>query len=370
MLNSHRKDGLVEWMKDMLNHSFVLDATETYVGTMSYFEELVEEHRKNRFDSRIRGFVPTIGVFHTPLPLAAAFQTYDEKYSISKRKFVPPTFNEIRHILNLAQIMAIGSKLELISFDGDQTLYQDGGNFEASNLELASGIITLLCNNVKVAVITAAGYGLDGSKYELRLRGLLDRFVSEGLTKAQIECFHVVGGECNYLLQSTVVADADGAAGGFKVRLVPVPVELWQAEHLNGPRPGFWPQEHITQMLDVAEKSMRDTVSELNLRAKILRKERAVGVYPGGKAMIAAVPKGHGSNKIKREALDELVLRLMECLRRHDPPISLPYCVFNGGSDAWLDVGNKSVGMAALQAYFKLDPANCLHVGDQVRHAV
>jgi hypothetical protein len=48
------------------------------------------------------------------------------------------------------------------------------------------------------------------------------------------------------------------------------------------------------------------------------------------------------------------------------PPISLPYCVFNGGTDAWLDIGNKSVGVAALQAYFHLDPATCLHVGDQV----
>jgi len=98
----------------------------------------------------------------------------------------------------------------------------------------------------------------------------------------------------------------------------------------------------------------------------VLRKERAIGVYPGGAEMSAAVPVGHGSKKLKREALDELVLRAMEALRAHQPRFKLPYCVFNGGTDAWLDIGNKSVGVAALQAYLHIPQANCLHVGDQV----
>ena len=67
------------------------------------------------------------------------------------------------------------------------------------------------------------------------------------------------------------------------------------------------------------------------------------------------------------EALDELVLRVTEALRSHSPRITLPYCVFNGGTDAWLDIGNKSVGVAALQAYLNIPAANSLHVGDQVR---
>ena len=75
--------------------------------------------------------------------------------------------------------------------------------------------------------------------------------------------------------------------------------------------------------------------------------------------------QGHGSKKLKREALDELVLRVMECIRTAEPPIDLPICVFNGGRDAWLDVGNKKVGVEALQAFFGLDNHNCLHVGDQ-----
>jgi hypothetical protein len=118
ILQSHRKDGLIEWMKEMLNHSFVLNAKETYNDTMLFFEELIEEHHRNRDTSRLRTLVPTVGRFHTNLELAKAFKLYDDKYSISKRTMIPPSVNEIRHILNLSQIMAIGKNLQMISFDG------------------------------------------------------------------------------------------------------------------------------------------------------------------------------------------------------------------------------------------------------------
>jgi len=72
---------------------------------------------------------------------------------------------------------------------------------------------------------------------------------------------------------------------------------------------------------------------------------------------------GHGSKKLKREALDEVVLRVMDALRKSR--IALPYCAFNGGRDAWVDVGDKSVGVAALQAWLGLPNSACLHVGDQ-----
>lgn len=296
VLSSLRKDALIEWMKDMLNHSFVLDARDSYEGTMKYFETLVDEHR-NAYEnkgsrSRLKEYVPTVGRFLTPLPMSQAFAIYDAKYSISKRRFVSPTFNEIRHILNLSQVMAIGPHLQLITFDGDQTLYSDGGNFE-DNEDLASSIISLLCHGVKVAVVTAAGYGLDGSKYARRLRGLLDRFVTEGLSPAQVQNFFVFGGECNYLLRCTLQQqqqqtaedststksvdeagfedqDQDREEAGLEAVIVPVPVEEWQAPHLPGPKPTLWPAEEIKTLLDVAERSMRDTVGELNLRAKVM----------------------------------------------------------------------------------------------------
>lgn len=65
ILSSHRKDGLIEWIKNMLNHSFVLDAAETYADTMSHFEVLVEEHKKDPLRSRLKQYIPSIGIFHT-----------------------------------------------------------------------------------------------------------------------------------------------------------------------------------------------------------------------------------------------------------------------------------------------------------------
>ena len=363
MLLTDRKDGLIDWMKEMLFHSFVLNEKETYCGTMMYFEELIEEHRYfnatdeanyssrrlNNETSRLKQYVPTVGRFFTSLPLHKAFKIYDEKYFISERNFVAPSFNEIRHILNLAQIMvtnnsyllifsifdkikfrlchyqAIGRNLQLISFDGDQTLYSDGGNFE-DNDELASAIILLLKHNVKVALITAAGYGyygalnickvvhnaiwgiyllrignrsihrdqifrcvlsntflyanrLDGSRYAQRLRGLLDRFIIESLDASEVACFYVFGGECNYLLQcnlqvrttvdnglptslhitprlNEMYACLCGTEASKEVVLIPIPVEVWQAEHLRAPKPFYWPADQVTQLLDIAEGSM------------------------------------------------------------------------------------------------------------------
>ena len=56
--------------------------------------------------------------------------------------------------------------------------------------------------------------------------------------------------------------------------------------------PLHWDSKEITTILDIAEKSIRSSVSNLRLRAKVLRKDRAVGLYPGGDEMTAVVPKG------------------------------------------------------------------------------
>eukprot|EP01083_Nonionella_stella_P241924 844325_1 len=101
LLTPHRKDGLVEWMKSMLNHSFVLDALDTTAAdTFSHFEMLIDEHRKaeslalmdpnnnNTPPSRLKQLVPTVGTFHTHLPLRKAFIAYNKKYALTKRKFI------------------------------------------------------------------------------------------------------------------------------------------------------------------------------------------------------------------------------------------------------------------------------------------
>ncbi len=291
----------------MLNHSFVLDALDTTAAdTFSHFEMLIEEHRKvetlaklnpNTSPSRLKQLVPSVGTFHTYLPLRKAFIAYNKKYSITKRKFISISFNELRHILNLAQIMALrtgepgsddggnsedgdrastdrsfraslrawenspersqtaakpglpppmslgetvsdvsdslrqsltlsettiktstthvslrASQMDavtgigkfkgpkMITFDGDQTLYSDGANFE-DNPELANYLYLLLRNGVTLALVTAAGYGYQAAKYETRLSGLLAFFKAKGLPTEDCERFFLFGGECNYLLK-------------------------------------------------------------------------------------------------------------------------------------------------------------------------
>lgn len=57
--------------------------------------------------SRLQMLVPTVKTFFTRLPLRMAFEAYDTKYAVTARKHVCISFNEIRHILNLSQIMAM-----------------------------------------------------------------------------------------------------------------------------------------------------------------------------------------------------------------------------------------------------------------------
>ena len=58
------------------------------------------------------------------------------------------------------------------------------------------------------------------------------------------------------------------------------------------------------------------------------------------------------------------MLRAQEALAR-EGAAAVPFCAFNGGSDAWVDVGNKRVGVTGLQRFLAVSPEGCLHVGDQ-----
>lgn len=433
LLTPHRKDGLIEWMKDMLNHSFVLDCLDTTApDTFSHFEMLIEEHRfhdESNGPSRLRQLVPTVGTFHTHLPLRKAFIAYNKKYALTKRKFITISFNELRHILNLAQIMALrgeddhdddnheadrrdslhtslkewanspgffhhdkdvltshspptefslgdpaiqesaGPTAEekgtsssstnddvssmsnksfrgptMITFDGDQTLYRDGANFEG-NPQLANYLYLLLRHGVTLAVVTAAGYEYNTEKYELRLSGLLSYFKSKNLPEKDCERFYLFGGECNFLLKL-----------GPDYKLHPVkeygPGGWKTATKFIQDTPGNWNEDEIQSLLDIAETTIMRSMKELRLRGSILRKKRAVGLYP------------RSNQLIPREALDEIVLRVHEMLNQHKS-LTLPFCAFNGGSDVWVDVGNKRVGVEMLAAYLGIAPDRIIHVGDQ-----
>mmetsp|Transcript_7626 Transcript_7626/g.18366 ORF Transcript_7626/g.18366 Transcript_7626/m.18366 type:complete len:456 (-) Transcript_7626:30-1397(-) len=371
-------------MKSMLTHSFVLDALETSGGdTFSHFEMLVEEHRRLEAEgsgrpSRLKQLVPTVGTFHTRLPLRQAFEVYNEKYKLTKRKHIQISFNEIRHIMNLAQVMAMrgvcepkdGSKEgdaevkdaestdcknsveefngpKMITFDGDQTLYSDGSNFD-SNPRLANYLYELVHSGVTVAVVTAAGYEYNVEKYEFRLSGLLNYFKSKNLTDEECQRFYLFGGECNYLMRL-----------GNDFRLHPVketgPGGWITATKYLPDSPGNWSEEEIQTLLDTSEKAVTESLNDQNLRGRVIRKRRSIGLVP------------ESGQTIPREALDETVLRCQSKLSMMNEGIgsNLSFCAFNGGRDVWVDVGNKKVGVQVLGAYLGVDASDILHIGDQ-----
>ena len=148
----------------------------------------------------------------------------------------------------------------MITFDGDQTLYDDGGNFSADSI-LCVLLCKLLEAGVNVVLVTAAGYGYQCEKYEARLTGLLEYLVQEEVAAEAMERFYVMGGECNYLMQLT-----------GQGRLRKVEEEEWQSPDLPGPKPRLWEKAAVSQVLDVAEDTVRSCVSNLQLRAKVIRK--------------------------------------------------------------------------------------------------
>ena len=206
---------------------------------------------------------------------------YDAKYKVSSRRCVQPSFNEVRHVLNLAQVLAMRqTQLRLVSFDGDCTLYSDGKDF--SDPKLARYIALLLRRGVHVALVTAAGYAYDAQRYMRRLAGLFAYFELHQLAADVAARFWVLGGECNYLLACEAYVSEEAVGGGqgggqggggsLRYRLVSKE-QVWAA---------VWSPDDLASqsMLDVAEASLRATLGELQLRGSIIRKPRAVNPNP------------------------------------------------------------------------------------------
>ncbi|KAJ8523826.1 hypothetical protein ON010_g17292 [Phytophthora cinnamomi] len=162
-----------------------------------------------------------------------------------------------------------------------------------------------------------------------------------------------MGGECNYLFET----HTDKASGAVGLR------EIDGAVWKDG-RGERWPEHEVTALLDAAEKVLEETVKVLHLSAKILRKERAIGII------------NTSDKRILYENLEEISLTLQHELRH----FSVPFCAFNGGNDVWVDIGHKALGIQALQKYvFRFLPKElrdseelrniqgqeCLHVGDR-----
>ncbi|KAF8932422.1 IMP-specific 5-nucleotidase [Dissophora ornata] len=348
--NDDEKNDYQEEEKPMVDANL-----QRYLEIMKSVEAMIEEHRRKAVKgvpehSRLHRIVPSVATFFTPLPLEAAFLVANAKHSIAARRFVPPSFNDIRRILNTAQVMAIAPTISLITFDGDMTLYDDGTSFTDSS-PLIPLLITLMRAGLRVAIVTAAGYPGDAAKYEERLAGLLRSFQTNKLSEKLLERFYVLGGECNYLFRCGW--KKSDATGESVVGLTYIQPESYQPADMLA-----WRDEDIQELLDVAEENLRRSVSAMNLKTTILRKSRAVGIVP------------INSGKIAREQLDECVLSTQQRLLEYQQmsglsKVAIPFCVFNGGNDVFVDIGNKLIGVEVLQSYLGAAPDATIHVGDQ-----
>ena len=253
-------------------------------------------------------------MFFTPLLLKEAFQFQDGRRKISSRRFVPPSFNDIRLILNTAQIMSLvrDGPLQLVTFDGDVTLYDDGESLTENN-PVIPRILRLLSQGIKVGIVTAAGY-TDASRYHERLYGLLEA-IRTAVTQGEMRSptLVVLGGESNYLF-------AFDASSQSQHLLKYIPRNMWMLEEMK-----LWTEMDVEALLDVAEGALRQCVTNLGLSAEILRKERAVGIVPGG---------GSDARKFTREQLEETVLVTQQIVEMSPAGGKLPFCAFNGSSAA------------------------------------
>eukprot|EP00873_Tetraselmis_striata_P021263 jgi/Tetstr1/441527/TSEL_029757.t1 len=318
------QDFFIEFITDM--HS-----THTCAEVMSKMDRWIREHTIVPEKSTLKRLIPTIGPIFLPLNLTQAFLEYDEHFALSRRKYITPNFAEIRHILGIAQVHSSANKLKLITFDADGTLYADGHHFDTDNA-MIEHIITLMRSGIEVAIVTAAGYPGQPEKFEMRVQGLLDEFKRLALPESIIKRFHIMGGECNYLVR--VVPDT--------YRLECVHDEEWKSEEMK-----LWQDNDIKELLDSAESLLREGASRLRLPVQILRKERAVGIVPRASTVY--------------EVLEDLAITVHTGLIGS----KVPYCAFNGGNDVFVDIGNKNIGLKALQKYFDAESDEVLHVGDR-----
>ncbi len=332
-LKTHRRDQLIEWIKGLLAVPFVLHSQPTvtfdkhgsvlanmattahqrYAEIMHDVEELINDHIKHQTNgtpgrSKLKLLVPSVGDFFTPLLLEEAFAYQDDRRKISSRRFVPPSFNDIRLTLNSAQALGLvrNGPLQLVTFDGDVTLYDDGESLHPDN-PVIPRILKLLSAGTKVGIVTAAGY-TDASKYHGRLIGLLSAVkVAAEEQRLVNPSLIVVGGESSYLFEF----DASS-----KKYLKYVPRETWMLEEMR-----LWDDQNIKLLLDVAQAALSECVDKMQLSAEIIRKERAVGIVQA---------TGQETKKFTREQLEETVLVTQHVVEMSPVAKRIPFCAFNG----------------------------------------
>ncbi len=207
-----RRKGHLKEQDHLIDFIIRMHETHTCEEAMQKMEKWMAEHKQDPRRSRLKRLIPSIGSIFLPLRLVEAFREYDSFFSLSRRKYVPPNFAEIRHVVNIAQVHASAEHIRLVTFDADGerrggggggdvgacapppplvapgrasrpgcwplpagTLYADGHHIEQDS-QMIGHMINLMRSNVHVGIVTAAGYPGDAAKFEQRIAGLLQAF--------------------------------------------------------------------------------------------------------------------------------------------------------------------------------------------------
>ena len=99
-----RRKGHLKEQDKMIEFLLAMHHTHTSEEAMQKMERWIMEHRQEPRHSRLKKMVPSVGSFFTPLKLVEAFREFDQFFALSRRKYVPPNFAEMRHVLNIAQV--------------------------------------------------------------------------------------------------------------------------------------------------------------------------------------------------------------------------------------------------------------------------
>ncbi|SBT78642.1 IMP-specific 5'-nucleotidase, putative [Plasmodium ovale] len=324
------KDSLIMFLVDIFKSLFLSNCIDKNIdNVLSSIEEMFTDHYNNPMHSRLKYLIDDVGIFFTKLPITKAFHTYNRKYRITKRLYAPPTFNEVRHILNLAQILSLEDGLDLLTFDADETLYPDGYDFHD---EVLASYISSLLKKMNIAIVTAASYNNDAEKYQKRLANLLKYFSKHNIEDGSYKNFYVMGGE--------------------------IPEEEWCHYKKKVD------DKTVENILNISQKCLEQVISDFKLCAQIQRKEKSIGLVPN------KIPSQSNKNEeknymIKYEVLEEAVIRVKKEIIKN----KAPYCAFNGGQDLWVDIGNKAEGLIILQKLLNIQKKKCCHIGDQFLHS-
>jgi IMP and pyridine-specific 5'-nucleotidase len=120
-LSSHRSNA--ERFEEIFAHlEALVDDHIAHTNQVSTFRECADFAKGTLGHSRLASFCPSLGAFFTRLPLREAFLIQNQKSNMAARRYVAPSFNDIRRILNTAQVKAVAPSIKLITFDGDVTL--------------------------------------------------------------------------------------------------------------------------------------------------------------------------------------------------------------------------------------------------------